>query len=307
MLGRLKKSIRNYKIYKMFNLFRESLRLKFLQLIAVFIPDAVYLKWQYKRELGKELNLVSPVSFNEKLQWLKLNWKDEISTICADKYKVRDYVKDRIGDHTLTRLYGVYDRVEDIVLDNLPESFVLKITHGSGQNILCKNKKDVDWGYAFASLKMYMANNHYYLGREFAYKNIVPRIICEEFLDDEGKIPMDYKFYCFNGRPHFVEVHFDRYGQRKNNLYDLNWSLLPVEMTFPRFLGVVNKPERFEEMCGYAQILADGIPFVRVDFYNFNQRVYFGEMTFYPACGMDKFSPENYDEILGSLLTLPEK
>ena len=187
MLGRLKKSMK--KNYKMFDLFLMSLKLKFFQLIAIFIPDDVYVKWQYKRKLGKELNLISPVSFNEKLQWLKLNWKDEISTICADKYKVRDYVKDRIGDHVLTRLYGVYDRVEDIVLDNLPESFVLKITHGSGQNILCKNKKDVDWGYAFAFLKMYMAHNHYYYGREFPYKNIVPRIICEEFLDDEGKIP----------------------------------------------------------------------------------------------------------------------
>jgi hypothetical protein len=304
MLDRLKKFLRNYKTY---HLLRMSLYLKYLRLMAVFIPDDVYVKWQYKKTLGKELNLTSPVSFNEKLQWLKLNWKDKVLTTCADKYAVREYVKDRIGDHILIRLYGVYDGVEDIFLENLPESFVLKVTHGSGQNILCKNKKDVDWAYEFAFLKIYLANNHYYFGREFPYKNIVPRIICEELLDDGGKVPKDYKFYCFNGQPHFVEVHFDRYGQRKNNLYDMNWNLLPVEMTYPRYMGDVSKPESFEEMISYAKTLAKDMPFVRVDFYNFNYKVYFGEMTFYPACGMDKFSPENYDDIFGSMLTLPKK
>lgn len=301
-MKRLKEIIKSNKsIYR----FLISLNLKMVRLTAVFVPDDVYVKWQYRRVLGKKLNLTNPTSFNEKIQWLKLNWRDEILAICSDKYLVRDYVKSRIGGQALTKLYGVYDSVEDIVLEDLPDSFVLKVTHGSGQNIICKNKEIIDWKHSFALLKIYMANNHYYFGREFGYKNVVPRIICEEFLQEEGGSPKDYKFYCFNGIPRFIEVHFGRFCEHRNNLYDLDWNLLPVKCTNPQLEEVVDKPACFEEMYDDAAKLAKGLPFVRVDLYNIGKQIYFGEMTFYPVNGFDKFDPDKYDYILGSYLQLP--
>jgi hypothetical protein len=281
--------------------------LRILRLKTFFISDEIFIKWQYKKVFGRVLNLKNPVGFNEKIQWLKLNWRDEILTICSDKYKVRDYVKSRLSEQVLTRLYGVYDRAEDIVSQDFPESFVLKVTHGSGQNIICRNKKEIDWKHTLALLRIYMANNHFYESREFGYKNIIPKIICEEYLDEGGRSPIDYKFHCFNGVPRFVEIHFDRFGDRKVNIYDLNWNLLPFTMTYPNFTGEFNKPKHFGEMCDYASRLSKDMIFVRVDFYNLKGKIYFGEMTFYPASGVDIFTPEYYDLIFGSFLHLPNK
>ena len=275
------------------------------RIIAFFVSDVFYVKWQYKKVLGRRLDLKNPVSFNEKIQWLKLNWKEEILTICADKYRVRDYVKSRVGDHILTKLYGVYNKVDDIILNDLPESFVMKTNHSTGQYFICKNKNDVDWEHIFKLFRIYMTINHYYWGREFAYKNIVPKIICEEYLEVGGSSPRDYKIYCFNGEPRFVEVHFGRFSDHRNNLYDLEWNLLPVQCTNPQYEGRVDKPGCLDEMWDYATKLAKNMPFVRVDLYNIGQRVYFGEMTFYPTNGVDRFTPDSYDYIFGSYLQLP--
>jgi hypothetical protein len=303
MFDRMKKNLKNNKkLFRFFVFF--SLRIH--RLLAIFVPDKIYIKWQYKKALGKELDLNNPTTFNEKIQWLKLNWRDEILTICADKYLVRDYVKSRVGEDILTKLYGVYDKVEDIVLDDFPESFVLKVTHGSGQNIICRNKKDMDWKHIFKLLRIFMANNHYYHGREFAYKNITPRIICEEYLDEKGQSPIDYKFCCFNGQPLLVDVHFDRFNGHKENFYDINWNLLPFTWGgLPNFSGDFNKPQDFNKMHSIAKELAKGLIFVRVDLFCVNNKVYFGEMTFYPANGVEQFVPESYDCILSSYLQLP--
>jgi len=302
MLNRLKKILKNNKwLYRFFL----SFNLKMQHLIAIIIPDIVYIKWQYRKSFGRKLNLKNPTSFNEKIQWLKLNYRDEILTICSDKYKVRDYVKKTMGEQVLTKLYGVYNSVEDIILEELPNSFVLKVTHGSGQNIICKNKSDFNWKQAFELLRTFMVNNHYYFGREFAYKNINPRIICEEYLDEGGKSPVDYKFYCFNGEPRFVGVYFDRFIEPKSNLYDMEWNLLPVRWSFPNFLGEFNRPQSFGYMYSIAKQLAQGITFVRVDLYSVDNKVYFSEMTFYPASGYDKFNPDSFDYIFGSYLQLP--
>lgn len=302
MLSNLRKIIRNNMSFYLAFLF---CRLKILQFLAIFVSDDVYVKWQYKKVLGKELNLKNPVSFNEKIQWLKLYWRDERLTVCSDKYSVREYVTKRVGAHILTELYGVYDKAEHIVFEDLPKSFVLKVTHGCGQNVFCRNKKDVNWKYASVMLKAFLSVNQYYFGREFCYKNITPRIICEELLIENGNVPIDYKFYCFNGQPRFVDVHFDRFTDHKENFYDLNWNLLPIEMSYPNFSESFNKPQCFDEMCSYAARLAEDMPFVRVDFYNIGNKTYFGEMTFYPACGIDKIIPDSYDNVLGSYLKLP--
>ncbi|MFA5080828.1 MAG: ATP-grasp fold amidoligase family protein [Candidatus Paceibacterota bacterium] len=300
--NKLKKKLKaNKRLYR----FLLSFNLYLLRLMSVFVPDEIYVKWQYKNFFGRKLDLENPKSFNEKIQWLKLNWRDEILTICSDKYKVREYVKSRLGEKVLTKLYGVYDRVEDIIVKDLPDSFVLKVTHGSGQNIFCKNKNDVDWNHTFEMLKIYMANNHYYLGRESSYKNVIPRIICEEYLNEDGRSPIDYKFYCFDGQPLFINVHFDRFGEHKSNLYDINFNFLPVKWTKPNFLGNFHKPQCFDEMTFVAKRLAEGMIFVRVDLYCVNNKIYFGEMTFYPCNGLDIYIPDSYDYLLGSYLKLP--
>ena len=303
MLSELKKIIKRNKA-----IFRLWIASHFLKerFPAFFMPDDVYIKWQYRKEMGKKLDLKNPKSFNEKIQWLKLNSRDERLGICSDKYRVRDYVKSRLGEEILVKLYSVYERVEDIVPEDLSDSFVLKVTHGSGQNIICKNKKDMDWKHVFGLLKIYMSNNHYYRGRELAYKNITPRIICEEYLEENGRSPIDYKFYCFNGQPQFVDVHRDRFGDHRRNSYDLDWNLLPFEMnSVPHFHEEFPRPSFFEKMCRIAEQLAQGFILVRVDFYNINEKIIFGELTFYPGNGMLKFSPDVFDNVLGSYLQLP--
>ncbi len=287
-------------------LFFYSLYLYSLRLLSFFVSDEVFIKWRYRIVMGKKLNLTCPRSLNEKIQWLKLHWRDERLTVCADKYLVREYVARRCPDLTLNEIYGVFDKVEDIDVGQLPDSFVLKVNHGSGQNIFCRNKKDVDWKQARKLLKLYLHNNHYYAGREWAYKNIVPRILCEEYLEENGKPPTDYKFYCFNGQPRVIEVHFDRFGDHRNNLYDPDWNLLPIENDVPRLQGDVEKPLKLKEMCAAAAELARGMVFVRIDLYNIKGKIHFGEMTFYPASGTDQFASDGYDYLLGSFLKLPQ-
>lgn len=302
MLSKLKKIIYNNNNIHLFFI---AANLTILRVIAILVPDRIYVRRQYRKHFGRELNLKNPRSFNEKIQWLKLNWKDEILSACADKYKVREYVENRVGERVLTKLYGVYDRVEDIILDNLPDSFVLKITHGSGQNIICKNKKDIDWKYTFKLLKIFMYNNHYYCGREFAYKNIQPRIICEEYLGDKESVPVDYKFFCFNGEPRFLHVDFDRFTEHKRNLYDMDWNLLPVRKGYLNSTGQVERPGCFKEMSLIARQLCQGLIFVRVDLYDVDNKVYFGELTFYPSSGCGRFDPDSYDYTVGAYLQLP--
>jgi len=294
-------------IYKNRSLYRfiVSLRLGIWRIISAFIPDKLFVETQYRKAFRKKLNLRNPLTFSEKMQWLKLNWSDEILTTCSDKYKVRNYVKNQVGEHILTKLYGVYKKTEDILIRDLPDSFVLKVNHGSGLNIICKNKNEIDWKHELGLLKIYMKHSHYYLGRELMYKNITPMIICEEYLEDGGRVPIDYKFCCFNGEPRFVEVHFDRFGEHKNNLYDMEWNLLPFQWEFPNFTGLFNKPASFDTMYSIAKKLAENTIFVRTDLYNINNKIYFGEMTFCPANGLAKFMPEYYDQIIGSYLKLP--
>lgn len=281
-----------------------ALRCAWQRLLCRLVADEPYVRWQYRSIVGKELNLKDPRSFNEKIIWLKLFWRDPRLSLCADKYAVRDYVKERIGSHVLTRLYGAYERVEDIDLTKLPDSFVLKVAHGSGQNIICPDKSVVDWGNAFSLLKIYLGHNYYNYAREYAYKNIPARVICEEFLSDNGASPADYKVYCCGGVPQFVEVHFDRFEDHKFNLYDLQWNLLEVGVEFQK-KAVLPKPDFIDEMCAYSAQLSEGLVFVRVDWYHLNGRTYFGEMTFYPSGGYD-LDVDSTSTLFGDRIKLPE-
>ena len=261
----------------------------------------------FKKRLGYSPELQNPVTFNEKIQWLKLNWYDSNVVKLADKYRVRDYVKEKCGEQYLNELYDVYENVNEINLAQLPNQFVLKVTHGSGFNVICKDKKEVNWNEKFKLLETWMKINYYSINREWVYKDIKPKIICERYLSDTepGGIK-DYKFFCFNGVPKYIQVDSERFIDHKRNMYDCNWNRIPVDYIYPRTEELDEKPSKLEEMMEVAKKLSNGFPFVRVDLYFTQNKIYFGEMTFFPEAGFGKFKPEKYDKIFGEQLILPK-
>jgi len=261
-----------------------------------------YLKMIYRTEFGKELNFENPKTYNEKLQWLKLyNQKPEYTNM-ADKYKVRKIIADKIGEEYLIPLLGVYDKFEDIKFDKLPNQFVLKCNHDCNSVQICKDKKVFDFAYAGLILNKCLKLNYYPHSREFVYKNIKPCIIAEQYL---GEV-YDYRFFTFNGSVKVIGVYS---GFSNVNIYDPNWEYIPMSLnnypTDPNH--TVEKPYKLNEMIKLAETLSDGIPFLRVDFYYVNNKIYFGELTFYPSNGWTIFNPERWNEIFGSYLKLPKK
>ncbi len=272
-----------------------------------FFLDFVRIQRVWHRSRGKWLDMDNPRTFNEKLQWLKLYWRDDRMTICADKYRVREYIAEKVGPGILNDLYGVYERAEDINFEELPASFVLKVNHHSGGNVLCRDITKLDRSAACTFLNQYLRQDHFKPAREWSYKNIPRRIIAEKYLEENGKPPTDYKIFCFNGEPLFIEVDKDRIENHVRNCYDLEWNLLPFIYKFPNMEEPVMKPTGLKDMLHYAKILSADFPFVRVDFYCIQGRVWFGEMTFYPSGGTGRFSPESYDEYWGNYLILPKR
>ena len=274
------------------------------------IPDNIYLKLRYKYYTGKKLNLKNPQTFNEKLQWLKLYDRNPLYTKLVDKYEVRKYIADIIGEEYLIPLISIYNSIEEINWNSLPNKFVLKCTHGSGANIICSDKSKLDIEDAKIKLKKWMQRNWYWYGREWPYKNVKPRIICEKYMVDESGIELkDYKFMCFNGEVKCSFVCSNRNSPNGLNVdfYDMDWNLMPFERHYSNSGTKIPKPKNFEKMVGFAEKLSKNIPFVRVDFYETYGQLYFGELTFYPGSGFEEFTPEKYDYVLGSWLKLPNK
>ena len=269
------------------------------------VSDEKYIRLLYRMKMGRCLNLIAPQTFSEKIQWLKLYWRQDILTQCADKYAVRKYVADRVGPELLKKLYGVYEKAEDVDLSRLPDAFVLKVNHGCKQNIFCRRKSEIDWNRSSRLLKEYLKDNLYYTYREWAYKNIVPRIICEEHLQKNGEPMYEYSFYCYDGVPRTVEIFEGEGGCSRGNMFDLNLNLLENKYKNHPLTLPVRRPLHFDRMLDYAEKLSAGFPFVRVDFLDVNNRVCFGEMTFYPLAGMARINPESFDYFLGSYLKLP--
>jgi len=275
--------------------------------ISHVIPDKIFLSFYYKAVFGKKLDLNNPRTFNEKLQWLKLyDRRTEYSTY-VDKYEVRSYIAETIGDQYLIPLLGVYNDVDEIDWDKLPNQFVLKCTHGSNSNIICPDKSKLDIESSKSQLKKWMKKNWYWFGREWPYKNVKPRIICEKYMVDEsGKELKDYKVFCFSGEPKLIQVDFDRFTDHKRNIYDTNWNLLPVEIKFPSDKSrVINKPVKLEDMLKFARILSKDYPHVRVDFYSIGEEIYFGEMTFFHGSGFERILPEEFNVEMGKWIKLP--
>jgi hypothetical protein len=260
----------------------------------------------YQQQFGRPLNWEHPTTFNEKLQWMSLNYRRPIQTQLADKYAVREFVKERGSESSLNDLYGVWDNPADINFDVLPNSFILKVTHGSGQNMICKDKADFKIVSARRQLAQWMTRGEYWVCREWAYKNITPRIICERLLSDEqGKVPTDYKFFCFSGEPRFIQVDTDRFEGHRRDMFDLEWALLPFNITYASSGRAIPRPDALDAMIAAARTLSHGFPFVRVDFYSMGSQVIFGEMTWYPEGGLGKFIPDEYDTHSGEMIVLP--
>lgn len=276
-----------------------------------WIPDSMYIKLAYRARMNKKIDLDNPKTFNEKLQWLKLYNRNPEYTKMVDKYEVRKYISETIGEEYLIPLLGVYDKFEDIDFDKLPNEFVLKSTHDSGGVVICKDKSKFNKDEAQKKINQYLKRNFYYHGREWPYKYVTPKIICEKYMvDDSGVELKDYKFMCFNGTARCVLVCSDRNSTEgvKMDFYDEKWNKIKCKRPqHPNSINNIQRPKNFKKMLELSEELSKDIPFIRVDFYEINEKIYFGELTFYPASGFDKFNPDVYDEILGSWLKLPNQ
>ena len=258
------------------------------------------LRRKFKRRMGYALNFDNPQTFNEKLQWLKAYYHDPLLTRCADKVAARSYVEEKIGKEYLTPVYGIYNSVNEIDLEALPKEFVLKSNHASGHVILCKDKSKMDWPREFLKMEKWLMTNYFYSGGEWAYKDIKPKIICEQMHSGEIK---DYKIVCFNGKPQYLYVCVDRTADIKITYLDLEFKKLPFKKAAPTS-DTLEKPKNFEKMIELAGILAKDFPFVRVDFYDIEDKIYFGELTFCPGSGFNPFIPAEWDWEIGSRMDI---
>lgn len=271
------------------------------------LPDRIYLKKLYKKRMGKELKLKSPTTFNEKLNWLKLYDRRPEYTMMADKYKVREYVEEKVGKEHLIPLIGCWNQVDEIDFDTLPQQFVLKCNHDNGV-IICKNKEGIDIKQVKEELQFHLGRDYYKKTREWAYKNIERKIICEKFMKDKTNSSLvDYKFFCFDGEVKAMFIVTGRDNDTRFDYYDRNFNHLPLVCGYPNSEVMIEKPHNFDEMIVIAEKLSEDIPHVRVDLYNIDEKIYFGEMTFYHDAGLMPFKPESWDEIFGEYICLPKR
>jgi hypothetical protein len=280
-----------------------------LSRLALLMSDRAYLKIYYYRSTGKPLDLNNPQTFNEKLQWLKLYDRNPFYTKLVDKYEVKEYVASKIGKEHIIKTLGVYDSFSEIDFDALPNQFVLKCTHDSGGIVICKDKKSLDIKAADEILTKGIKHNYYTRNGEWPYKNVTPRIIAEEYMEDTATSELrDYKFFCFNGVVRLLFVASDRQSkteETKFDFFDSDYNFLPIINGHPNSTQHPVKPINFELMKEFAVKLSENIPHVRVDFYEVNGKVYFGEMTFYHNSGIVPFEPEMWDATIGNWLELP--
>lgn len=277
--------------------------------IVKAIPDKLFLKLHYRISCGKRLNLRDPQSFNEKIQWLKLYDHNPLYIIMVDKYEAKKYVANLIGEEYIIPTLGIYDKFEEIDFDSLPEEFVLKCTHDSGSIVICNDHSVFDAEKAKYTITHGLKRNYYYVGREWAYREVKPRIIAEQYMVDETGFELkDYKVFCFGGEPLLIQVDYNRFSGHMRNLYSCNWEYIHGTSMYPTNPDKqIEKPVALNTMLDLAKKLSQGIPHVRVDFYIINDHVFFGELTLYHGSGFEKYTPESLNMQLGSYLRLPKK
>ena len=277
--------------------------------ILKYISDETWLKLKFHVCMGYKLNLKNPRTFNEKQQWLKLHDRRPEYTMMVDKYAVKQYVADKIGEQYIIPTLGVWDKPEDIDFDQLPNQFVLKCTHDSGTIIICKDKSKFNVADARKKLKKYLKRDYYYYGREWPYKNVPHRIMAEQYMEDAATHELrDYKFFTFDGVAKALFIATERQDpttDTKFDFFDMEYRHLDFTNGHPNAKVPPKKPEKFEEMRRLAEKLSQDIPHVRVDFYEINGKVYFGELTFSHWSGMVPFDPPKWDKIFGDWIKLP--
>lgn len=269
--------------------------------------DRTYIKWNYFFGMGRFPNLDNPQTYNEKLQWLKLNDIHPEYARLVDKYEAKEYVRGVLGDEYIIPTLGVWDRFQDIDFEKLPNQFVLKTTHDSGGVVVCSDKKAFDKVAAKKKLEKSLRNNYFLEHREYPYKDVPPRIIAEKFMVDESGTELkDYKFFCFNGKCRMLFVATDRnMGDVKFDFFDENFNHLPFRQGHPWADKKIKKPVGFDKMIELSEGLSKGFPHVRVDLYDINGQIYFGELTFFHFSGNVPFHPDEWDLKIGQWLKLP--
>ena len=290
-------------IYKLRRFFLRHLRK------VRFLPSKLYVKIHYEYFSGNKLDLNNPKDFTEKIAWYKVFYRPKSLNQLVDKFAVRAFVEEKIGSQFLNTFYGVFDDVNEIKFDELPEKFVIKATHTSGHNLIVRDKNKLNLDKTKKLLKKWLKINQYYrIGQEWAYKDVKPRIIIEKYREQiDQKSLTDFKFYCFDGKAKFMDIHTDREDEHKQGSFDLNFERLPFGVSrFKQIYESPEKPVNLKEMIECAEVLSEKLPFVRVDFYAIDGKTIFGEMTFYPSDGRKKFYPEKYNRIIGDYFTLPK-
>lgn len=282
--------------------------MKLFRKLSRLIPDRIYLQIVYFRHFKKFIDFDNPKTFNEKIQWLKLNYRKEEYTNLVDKYRVKQYITKLIGEEYVIPTLGVWKNVDDIDFKSLPEKFVLKCNNDSGGIVICKNKKDFDEVKAKSFLKERLKNNGYWYGREWPYKNVKPCIIAEKYMEDSiSKDLKDYKFFCFNGSMEFFDIDIDRFIEHRSNYYDRNGNFLPFGKKYcpPDYTKKIEMPKNLGKMIELAETISHNTVLSRIDFYEIDGQVYFGEITFYPGSGFSPFTDEKWDYKLGDMIDLP--
>ena len=256
---------------------------------------------QYRKMFGRTLNWDNPQTYNEKIHVSKLYMPTHLKTRLSDKIAVREWITERIGSEYRIPLLGVYDSFDEIDFDALPDSFVIKCNHDSGSYTLVKDKRTINWELLRRKYDFFMRCNYAWRGLEMFYRDISPKIVVENYIDNAAV--NDYRFYCFDGKPYYCAVDFYGSGHNRNarNIYSMEWDLQPFILQYPNYTGQAICPENFAELKDIAQKLAEGFPQVRVDLYSAGSKVYFGEMTFAHANGLQKFTPDEWDYKLGAL------
>ncbi len=272
------------------------------------VDDKFYLQYWYYKVMNRRLHLKHPKTFTEKMQWLKLYDRNPLYTKLADKLAVREYVEQKVGKEYLNPLIGVYNRVDEIEWQSLPNKFVVKVNHGSSWNLICENKDELDIDDASNKIRQWMSMNFYnsMQTREWQYRDIPPQILIEDFIEGHPIFGLlDYKVLCFSGQAKYIQVHANRATDHSKIAFNTQWELLPLLNSYSPMPWSVPKPKKLDEMLTLAEELSAGIPFARVDFYYPNEKVIFGEITFFPQGGFRKDFPYEKDLMMGNLIKLP--
>ena len=290
----------------MMKLFYWKVRARFALLFAWILPDETYLKWVFPARVGYPLNLKNPQTFNEKLQWLKLHDHNPNYTKMVDKVEAKKYVANIIGEEHIIPTLAVYDSVDEINFDELPRKFVLKCTHDSGGIVICKDKETLNKKDALEKLRKGLKKNFYWENREWPYKNVKPRIIAEQYMTDGDDELKDYKVFNFGGEPKIIEIDYNRFKGHLRTLYDTNWEKINAVIKFPTDQNRdFDKPKVLDELLTLSKKLSMGIPHLRADFYIVDNKIFFGELTFFHGSGMEHITPVAFDNQMGDWIVLP--